>query len=120
MKDINDFGYDGEKLKLGGKEYIIKFTIKDMKLLSQKYESLDKAFNILSPKTYNVETFDNLLDFLQIGLKGDDVPGVEELENLIAFPDMKKLYSILANCITGSTPDVSGDIEDPNDEDKKK
>ena len=110
--DIDDMGYEGEEIKLGGKVRHIKYTIKGLKIIAKKHGSVVKAFNDMRKmnKDFDVEGMDNITLLLHAGLIHEDPKlTADDVENMLTVDNMFAIFNKIITAFNGSTPEPTED-----------
>jgi len=104
--DKNDFGYEGEEIKLDKIRHI-KYTIKGLKIISKKFGSVIEAFDGMKTmnQNFDTETMDNLVLLLHAGLIHEDSNlTVDAVENMLTIGNLPEIFQKIITSFSGSTP----------------
>lgn len=118
MNDINDMGYQGEEIKLGGKIRHLKYSIPGLKIIAAKYGSVAEGFDKLKTMNpnFDVETLDSIALLTYAGLVHEDEKITERaIANMLDINNMGELTHKIIAAFNGSTPQDSegGEGADP-------
>jgi len=107
--DIDDLGYIGEEIKIGGKIRHIRYAVVGLKILAKKYGSVVDAFEKMQTMNlrFDEKTMDDLTALLHAGLAHEDESLTpSDVERMLDIGNMKTAFNKILKSFTLSTPDA--------------
>ena len=106
IKDINDFDYQGEEIKLDKIRHL-KYTVKGLKILSKEFGSVTEAMAKLEQLNPAIddETISNIVIFAYAGLLHEDKSiTLDQIENMLDFNTLLEVMKTVPYAVLHSMP----------------
>ncbi|NFO71319.1 hypothetical protein FDC51_14385 [Clostridium botulinum] len=105
---MNDIKQAGIKVILDKERYVI-FDLNALCELEEKYDSIEKALETLTPKT-GMPKMKDVRYIFYLGLKTDDEQLTEKkVGSLITLNNIEIITDVIGNAMSGSLPEPTGD-----------